>query len=71
MTDQIPNEYTTPGGQTVEIVESKGKFLVRCWKDNSLHWEVGGVVTKDNGVLQERRDFTRDEALAEFNRWRT
>lgn len=65
-------EYTRDDGHTYEIHETApDTFSVICWTpEDECHWEVSGVVIGGNGFREQRRPFTREEAFAEFNRWR-
>lgn len=58
---------------TIELVIEEGKYRVRCWKneDDSLNWDMDGVVLTDDGHRQTRRPYTDEaEARVEFDRWR-
>lgn len=63
--------YITADGFKVEMGEDSRGFYVRCWNvENKLHWEVRSFLISNGSMRQLRRAFTREEALAEFNRWK-
>lgn len=71
-TDTIPDEYDTMSGETIIIgQDSDGSYWVQCIKGDEISWHMTGRVVEDDGLRQKREKYTRETALAEFNKWRT
>lgn len=67
----VTAEYNRKDGFVVEMGEDKHGLFVRCWNaEQEFHWEVRGVCIEDDGVRQKRRPYTKEEQLAEFNKWK-